>query len=163
MSHARILAAVFSVLLVFSAACAVTPTDPAHIYIVRHAEKLAGDDPALSEAGKTRAQALANLLAERGLTRIFSTDTLRTRSTASPLAARLGIPVEIYDHRTPGELAERIRDSGESVLIVGHSNTIAGLAAAFDVDPGPEVGDEEYDRLYDIALAKPTRVDIRRY
>ncbi|MBW3567385.1 MAG: histidine phosphatase family protein [Proteobacteria bacterium] len=163
MSHARILAVLFSGLLMFSAACAVTPVEPAHIYIVRHAEKLAGDDPALSEAGKARARALAGLLAERGVTRIFSTDTLRTRSTAAPLAARLGVPVEIYDHKTPVELAEQVRDSGESVLIVGHSNTIAGLAAAFGADAGPEVRDDEYDRLYDIALAEPVRVDIRCY
>ena len=41
--------------------------------------------------------------------------------------------------------------------------TIAGLAAAFGVDSDPAVGNEEYDRLYDIALAEPARVEIRRY
>jgi len=145
------------------AACAVTPAAP-HVYVVRHAEKMSGDDPALSEMGIARAEALANLLAERNITRIFSTDTHRTRGTAAPLAARLGIQTEIYDHRAPEQLAARIRESGETVLVVGHSNTIAGIAATFGVDAGSAVEEDEYDRLYVIRLA-PSEVhgEIRWY
>lgn len=144
------------------AGCAVAPPAPQQVWIVRHAEKQAGDDPALTPAGEARAQALAQL---RFIPqRVFSTDTRRTRSTALPTASRWQLPVEIYDHRDPAALAARVLESGENTLIVGHSNTIAGLAAAFGVDPGREVRENEYDRLYVITLRPEGAIgEIRRY
>jgi len=48
-------------------------------YLVRHAEKeLDGDDPALSDAGYARADALAGVLRDVTLAAIYSTDTRRT-------------------------------------------------------------------------------------
>ncbi|HEX6929625.1 MAG TPA: histidine phosphatase family protein [Gammaproteobacteria bacterium] len=152
-------------LLALLPACAVHAPDAVPtVYIVRHAEKADGKDPALSTAGAARAGALAARLEGAGVTRIFSTDTLRTRSTAAPLAERLGLITEIYDHRQPAKLVESIRSSGETVLVVGHSNTIAQIATAFGVDAGPAVRDDEYDRLYVIALdAGGPAVQILRY
>lgn len=143
--------AIVAALLLFTAsACSVTPPAHPQVWIVRHAEKLPGDDPALSPAGLARAEELARKI--QHVDAIYSTDTRRTRSTAAPLATRLGQEIEIYDHRDPAALAARVRESGQSALIVGHSNTIADLAAAFGVDPGPEVRENEYDRLYLITL-----------
>ena len=158
-------AVVVALLAIAASACSIAPSAPpaaAKAWIVRHAEKLPGDDPALSPAGVARAQELAReiLLVDA----IYSTDTLRTRSTAKPLADRLGLEIETYDHRDPAGLAERVRASGESVLIVGHSNTITGLAAAFGIDPGPEVREDEFDRLYVITLTPEGATgEIRRY
>lgn len=158
--------AIVAVLLSIAAsACGVAPsTPPAHpqVWIVRHAEKLPGDDPALSPAGLARARDLAREI--HLVDAIYSTDTRRTRSTAAPLAEKLGVEIQIYDHRDAAALAERIRASGQSALIVGHSNTIAELAAMFGVDPGKEVRDNEYDRLYLITLdPRGTKGEIRRY
>ena len=151
-----------AIVLAVLTACTATPEVPQRIWIARHAEKLPGDDPALSPAGLARAQELAREI--RHVDAIYSTDTLRTRSTAAPLAKRLGQDVQLYDHRDPAALAERIRASGQSALIVGHSNTIAGLAAAFGVDPGKEVRENEYDRLYIITLdPQGAKGEIRRY
>lgn len=134
------------------------------VYIVRHAEKLAGDDPPLSPPGVERAHALAGALSGAGITRIFSTDTRRTRATAAPLAHALGITPEIYSASAADALAAEIAASRQTVLIVGHSNTIAQMAAAFGVDPGTPVDEAtEYDRLYVITLNDAPRVEIRRY
>lgn len=163
----RLFAITALVATLVASACAPVPIEPLavpRVFIVRHAEKLPGPDPALSEAGQVRALALARLLDEAGITRIFSTDTRRTRSTANPLAQRLGLAIEIYDHREQRALAERIRSSGETVLVVGHSNTIGELAVAFGIEPGSAVSDDEYDRLYVIRLAEPGVVgEIRRF
>ena len=134
---------------------------PATVYIVRHAEKGDGQDPSLTAAGEARARALLDqvLLPHH----IYSTDTVRTRSTAQPLAERHGIPVDIYDHRDPEGLAARVQAHGGTTLIVGHSNTIAELAAAFGAEPGEPVGEDEYDRLYVIRLTEPVSGEIRRY
>ncbi len=150
------------------AACTFTFTAPSaapQVFIVRHAEKVSGPDPELSAAGKARARALANRLEAEGITRIFSTDTRRTRDTAAPLAARLGLDVEIYDPRRDRELAALIRNSGETVLVVGHSNTVGGLVALFGIAPGEPIDEAtEYDRLYVITLAgDEVRGEIRRY
>ena len=150
--------------VVLLASCASSSPESREVWVVRHAEKLGGDDPALTPAGEERARALRDIDGIERVTRIFSTDTTRTRTTAQPLAQKLNLPVEIYDHREPGALAERVLASGESVLIVGHSNTIREIAEEFGVAGGAEVRDDEYDRIYRITIDGSQRhVEIGRY
>lgn len=154
--------------LLLGTACSPAPTAPetteSKVFVVRHAEKLGGHDPALSAAGQARAAALADLLATERIVRIFSTDTRRTRQTAAPLAERLRLQVELYDHRNQAGLAWMLRQTNGNALVVGHSNTIAETVAALAAAPGPAVADNEYDRLYVVTLAKDgTRAEIRRY
>lgn len=152
------------VMLALVAGCAdemITPPHPATVYIVRHAEKAEGADPALTAAGQARAEALADQFLV--VDHVYSTDTLRTRSTAAPTASRHGKPVQIYDHREPAALVARVRSHGGTTLIVGHSNTIADIAARFGADPGEPVSENEFDRLYVIWLSEPVRSEIRRY
>lgn len=74
--------------------------EPTFIYLVRHAEKgAAGQDPALTAQGKARARNIATILQKAGIGSIFSSDTIRTRQTAAPLAQRSGLTVEEYDAR----------------------------------------------------------------
>jgi phosphohistidine phosphatase SixA len=123
-------------------------------FLVRHAEKdpAGGADPALTAAGRERAEKLATLLADQGILRILTTDTRRARETAAPLAARLGLTPERYDHRRLADLAAELRSRGERVLVVGHSNTTGELAALFGGDSGGPIADDEYDRLYRVTL-----------
>jgi len=44
------------------------------IFIVRHAEKTGGDDPELSEAGRARAESLATVLKDAGITAIYNSE-----------------------------------------------------------------------------------------
>ena len=146
------------------AACASVPeSDSETIYLVRHAEKVTGDalsalpdpsDPPLTEAGAERAALLAERLSNAGIERVWSTDTIRTRETAQPLADRLGLAVELYDASDLVAFAAALKEDGRTVLVVGHSNTTPGLAEALGSDPGaPIVEATEYDRLYVIDVA----------
>jgi broad specificity phosphatase PhoE len=134
------------------------------VYVVRHAEKAnAGIDAAtmqkttdvpLTLEGEERALKLKEILGSKNVKHIYSTNTLRTTSTARPLKELyLGMPIHIYSSK-PDSLDAFISGIKSikkgDVLIVGHSNTIDDIAnklAGKTVVPG-DLKDSEYDNLY---------------
>lgn len=132
----------------------VTPVTPAPktdgVFLVRHAEKTTDKtDPALTAEGALRAEALADRLADEGITQIHSSDYVRTRATAAPLAKRLGLDVAIYDLRDLPAMAAKLKTIPGRHLVVGHSNTTPQLTELLGGDGGePIVEATEYDRLY---------------
>jgi len=104
------------------------------IILVRHAEKDASEtadknDPVLTVEGKQRAERLAKVIKKYKPGAIYSTDLKRTRETAAPMAARRKLQVQTYDARKPAELIDTIMKSRtKRFLVVGHSNTVPGLA-----------------------------------
>ncbi|MBQ5948865.1 histidine phosphatase family protein [Massilia sp. ST3] len=138
--------------------------EPTIIYLVRHGEKAAvGQDPELTPQGQARARNIATILGRAGITAIFSTPYARTQQTAKPLAASLALEVQSYDPRAPKALVEKVRTIQGPVLVVGHSNTLGELVTLFGGAPGTEIGDDEYDRLYQLigAEGKVTTVMLR--
>jgi 2,3-bisphosphoglycerate-dependent phosphoglycerate mutase len=133
----------------------------AAVFVVRHAEKQseANDrDVPLSEAGRARAKRLASMLRDAGIVTIYSTDTVRTRTTAEPLASASKISPVLYDSSGPEglkTLADRIlrEHRGNNVLVVGHSNTIAPLVEALGCKESVTVGAQEYDGLWIVVPA----------
>ncbi|TXS92896.1 histidine phosphatase family protein [Parahaliea maris] len=127
---------------------------PLQVFLVRHAEKVdASSDPALSEAGLQRAQALAHTLRDAAIEHIHSSDYIRTRDTAAPLAELLGQEVSLYDVEALPDLAEALRTAGGRHLVVGHSDTTPELVTLLGGEPGPEINEaSEYDRLYLLAI-----------
>jgi phosphohistidine phosphatase SixA len=128
---------------------AATQDGDATIILVRHAEKVDDSrDPELSAAGHERAALLAEMLADAGVTKIVSTDFIRTRDTVGPLAAELGLDVELYDPRDlPGTAAD-LKLWGGTTLVSGHSNTTPALVQALGGDPRDPIDESEYDRMY---------------
>ncbi len=125
--------------------------EPSAIYLVRHGEKASvGKDPALTPQGQTRAQNIAAILHRTGIQTIFSTPTARTLQTAQPLACQLGLQVGQYDPALPKALVDKVKMLHGSVLVVGHSNTLPELVRLFGGEPGPDIADDEYDRLYQL-------------
>ena len=130
------------------------------VILVRHAEKVdASADPLLSEAGQARAQALAAVTAEAGLTHAYSTPLQRTRLTATPAAEAEGLTVQVLDLSGGGaahiaRTVETLRGLGadDVALVVGHSNTVPAIARALGVAGVADMSDCEYDRLYVIEL-----------
>jgi probable phosphoglycerate mutase len=123
------------------------------IYLVRHAEKLDDSrDPPLSDAGTARAEELARVLGDAGLTHVWSTDFNRTRSTAAPAAARAGLQVEVYDPSKAGEFVEQLKRTPGRHLVVGHSNTTPALVELLGGAAGAAMTDTEYDRLYVVVV-----------
>ncbi|HEY0504961.1 MAG TPA: phosphoglycerate mutase family protein [Lysobacter sp.] len=132
--------------------------DPAMTFvIVRHAEKAAdgSDDPPLTDAGRARARALAQRLSPVPVIAVYTTAFQRTRQTATPTAQEHGLPLITYDAKqAASEFAAQLRQrhAGQTVLVVGHSNTVPGIAAALcgcDVAPMSEA---EYDRLTTVRI-----------
>ncbi|MEQ9315259.1 MAG: phosphoglycerate mutase family protein [Henriciella sp.] len=137
------------------------------LYLVRHAEKVLDvDNPPLTPEGEQRAAKLADLLEDAGIEHIYSTDYLRTETTAAPLAVRLDMPIEFYDPDETDVFVEKLIQRAETALIVGHSNTTPELVDALGGDGGePIVEATEYDRLYVLTGvgAEEVITEIRRY
>lgn len=124
---------------------------PSLVVLVRHAEKAEApaDDPPLSRQGEARARALARTLADAGITHIHSSDTRRTRDTAAPLAAALGLEIELYDPRDLPAMADRLRALPGRHVVVGHSNTTDVLSGLLGGATFGEIVEAwEYNRLY---------------
>lgn len=135
-----------------------TKHEPKTIYVVRHAEKmLSGDDPTLSVAGTVRSKKLAEILADKQIEHVFSTDFIRTRATAQPLIENTpGLALEIYEVRKHDDLVEELRKRKGNILVVGHSNTIHHVVNYFvqDDEKYPELEDPEYSYIFEVSLEK---------
>jgi broad specificity phosphatase PhoE len=129
------------------------------VILVRHAEKDAagGSDPALSEAGRERARALARELADDSVTAIVVTPFARTNETAAPLARTRNVTPHVVP--VAGELSAHVAaavaavraHAGGKVLVVGHSNTVPALIAALG-GPAVTITDAEYANFFTIIL-----------
>jgi broad specificity phosphatase PhoE len=121
---------IFAVILILLCFIAVVPGQKKTIILVRHAEKVdASQDPELSPDGKQRAERLMRIVKKYRPGAIYSTDFKRTRGTAAPMASRRKLQIETYDARKPADLIDAImRSRTKRFMIVGHSNTVPGLA-----------------------------------
>ena len=140
------------------------------VYLVRHAEKAAepAADPSLTAAGQARAQALAASLADAGVRSILTTQLLRTRETARPLAERLGLTPLVVgvsgaarDHAMAVAAAVRAQADG-SVLVVGHSNTVPLIIEALGGPAMPAICDAAYANLYVLQLTGDGKATLAR-
>ena len=125
------------------------------IFLVRHAEKGYGSDPTLTFQGVKRAQLLAHIFKELPLDAVFATEYKRTQETAQPAAREKGLEVELYegDELTTFALRLRRKYRGQSVLVVGHSNTTPDLVNRLVADGVLERIDErDYSNFYIVAI-----------
>jgi len=137
--------------LTFSA-CAQT------FYVVRHAEKevsdstatMMGSNPPLSEAGKQRAEALKELLKTEKIGYVFSTNTIRTLSTAEPVKNYFHLATEIYQSVPDEMLISHLLSLKKNVLIIGHSNTVDDVVNKLcgSVKISSDLPDGAYDNLF---------------
>ncbi|MEW5852512.1 MAG: phosphoglycerate mutase family protein [Myxococcota bacterium] len=121
------------------------------VILVRHAEKVdQSKDAALSETGKQRAQRLAQLLARTGVTHVFTSEYIRTRTTAEPLARAAKVTPVVVSAADEAALVKQIRALPHDavVLVVGHSNTLPGLLKALGHRGEVTIADDEYGRVF---------------
>ncbi|MBS1792060.1 MAG: histidine phosphatase family protein [Acidobacteria bacterium] len=136
------------------------------VYLVRHAEKAAAPaaDPPLTEAGTKRAEELARTLSKAGIKTICTSQFLRTKQTAEPLAKLLGItntviPVKMDTMNSRAlspqylkDISDLVASSAGDVLIVGHSNTVPELIKVLGGDIVPTIDDATYDDLFVVTV-----------
>jgi len=144
------------------------------VILVRHAEDAPPPtaDPQLTAVGRARADSLAHALRAAGVSAVYATQYARTRDTAEPLAAAIGVPVRILSVSSATirqhirETVETVRreHAGQTVAIVGHSNTVPMLIQAFggaEVTPIPE---GEHNGFYVLILdGERVRTIVARY
>jgi broad specificity phosphatase PhoE len=134
------------------------------VILVRHAERAGGmsADAALSGAGRCRAEALARMLADAGVTHIYTSEVARTQQTAAPLAKRLAIRPEAIPAKDVGALVAKLRADppGGVALVVGHGDTLPEIVRRLGGGTVPPVGDAEYDRLLVVTLGGGNQASV---
>lgn len=131
------------------------PGDSFTLYLVRHAEKQTDteSDPGLTETGKNRAEQLATWLQDKDIEDTWSSDYRRSRDTAGPLLARMGLELRLYDPRHLPALVAELLDNRRNALIVGHSNTTPELARLLCQCVIAAMDESEYDRLIVVSIS----------
>lgn len=124
-------------------------------YVVRHGEKVDNSaNPQLSGLGKERAENLKKELFDKGISAIYSTNYLRTKNTAQPLADARGILTQIYAASPADSMRvfiEKLKQlKGKNVLVVGHSNTTKYVVnGLFERDTlTNDIPDNDFDNMY---------------
>lgn len=142
--------------------CATPALAQKTIFLVRHAERAdAGGnatmaaDPDLSDAGRARAASLATVLADAGVTAIFTTELKRTQQTAAPLGKASGVIPTTVKATDTASLIAQITASKGNVLVVGHSNTVPAIVKALGVTTPVAIGDNQFDHLF-LVTATPS-------
>lgn len=131
--------------------------------LVRHAEKDYGDDPILTPDGEARAEKLKMMLERVELDAVYSTNTKRTMSTARPSAEFHDLKIREYQALDLNTLASLLksRHRGETVLVVGHSNTTPALASLLDKEEDyPRFSELDYTNYYIVTIPPKGRTRV---
>ena len=147
-----------------AASCALAMQVSANtIYLVRHAEKQDDSkDPALSECGQKRAQALAALFADIPLAAVYATPYQRTQQTAAAVANNKKLQVQQYDARKPALLQQQLQAYAQPVLVVGHSNTVPELVKLLSGIEVAPLTEQQYNLLYQVKLGQHGSVTLQQ-
>ncbi len=147
--------------LVFSAnAQTIEFGSKAKVYLVRHAEKEAGDDPLLTSAGNKRAGDLMRALEGKKIRRIYVTEYRRAQNTGDSLRIQQGIDTVYYGSDTScTDLINKLkthRDVNDAILIIGHSNTIPLVIRKLGIDNYPKdyIPSNDFDDLFLLSFKK---------
>jgi phosphohistidine phosphatase SixA len=127
------------------------------IFVVRHAERAREGPEAdipLSKLGAEHAARLAEILKNAGVTAVYATDTTRARQTAEPLAQALKLSIKTYDTQKGDMTAAlfvaklKIDERNGVILVVGHSNTVPDVIAAYGATEPVRIGPDDYGDLF---------------
>jgi len=138
------------------------------VILLRHAEKDLSDaddpNPGLSAEGKLRAQRLIQVINKYQPDAIYSSNYIRTRATAAPLARRRNMMIQIYDPRNLNQMNDLILSGKiKRIVVVGHNNTTPVLAnLLIKQDKYKNLDESEYDKIWVIRIkrnkTKPNKI-----
>jgi len=158
---------VFATVMFSQPAVAQDEFKPITVYLIRHAEREQEpkQDPPLSKDGVARSQALARLLSSAGIKAILTSQYTRTKQTAEPIATKLGLTVTQFTLKinpsntrqiaaeSTAEVTNKILErSGESVLVIGHSNSIPDVIKMLGGDVVPTIDERKFDDLFIVTV-----------
>ena len=129
-------------------------------YIVRHAEKDTGNNPAISTLGKERAADLYRKLKGKKIDLIMVTQYRRTGMTGDSLRIYKKIDSIHYAADATGEMFSKkistLSARYKNILVIGHSNTVPTIIRQAGVKSFMlnELPDNEYDNLFIVKTKK---------
>jgi len=144
---------------VFSTGVSAVDQSGMTLILVRHAEKKIvppeNKDPDLSPEGLARAEELARMFGDSGITAIYATQYKRTQQAVKPLADKLNLPVTQVEATATAELVKqlRARPAGQVIFIAGHNNTVPEIIAELGGSRFPIIPETEYNNLYVLTLS----------
>jgi len=138
--------------------------DERAIYIVRHGEKkVEKEDPALSEKGERRALKLKEILQEKDIKAVYSSDTRRTRHTIIPFADEEGLYLQIYDTGDHGTLVSKLQKEEDNVVVIGHSNTVHHIVnLLIGRTIMEEIDESDYDNIFIVYINEDGKTRLER-
>jgi broad specificity phosphatase PhoE len=112
-----------------------------------------------------RSQELVRLLSGAGIKAIYTSQFKRTKQTAEPLAAKLGLTattitlkpnlsdLRLISEESTAETVNKILSApGENVLLVGHSNSIPDVIKMLGGDVFPTIDERKFDDLFIVTV-----------
>ena len=158
-------------------ALAQSESKPTTVIFVRHAEKQDGPgaDPPLSPDGQSRATNLAKMLSTAGIRAIYTSQYQRTKETARLTAEMAGLtPLEIRVEPDPNDrrklspayvnamLEEITKHAGETILVVGHTNTIGELIQAIGGGSISQIPESDYGNIFILTVVAKGKGHVTR-
>ena len=150
---------------------------PITVFVVRHAEKAnePKQDPPLTKEGVARSQKLARVLEDKNIKAIYTSQFIRTKQTAEPLAAKSGATVipltlkpnpsnlRLISEESTAELINMIMQRpGESVLVIGHSNWIPDVIRMLGGDTRVTVDEQKFDDLFVVTVSAKGKAKVEQ-
>jgi len=148
-------------LFTFTASDAAAQHRNLTVILLRHAEKDASPtadkvNPELSAEGKLRAQKLVKIVGKYKPDAVYSSDFIRTKGTAAPLAEKRKLNVEVYNHRDLKALADLIMSGKiKRLVVVGHNTTTPALVnMLIGEEKYKALAESEYDKIFVVKIKK---------
>lgn len=117
---------------------------PTTLVLLRHLHKTDGEDPGLSECGQAQAVLLRARFHTSQFDEVWHSNVRRTRQTAEALPSRA---LQAYDPREAVQTTLN-RFTGDTVALVGHSNTIPAFIQALIPSQNLSLAEQDYGDLF---------------
>ena len=134
-------------------------------YLIRHSEKDRTDaknaNPKLNEEGLERAKKWNDVFSNIEFDAIYSTRYNRTLETATPTAEKQNLDIQFYNPRKMYDAKFQKETKGQTVLIVGHSNTTPFFVnKILKEEKFDEMDDDNNSNLYIVTVTKDARTCV---
>jgi len=135
------------------------------VFVLRHADRKPDPADDLTPAGVKRAELLARMLAETGVSVAYCSEAARAHQTLEPLRERLGNnltikEISITELGADGHVQKIVQSvksqpPSTTIVVVSHSNTVGPIVKGLGGGTIDPIGDSEFDKLF-IAFIRPT-------
>ena len=153
------------ILTILFLSCNLKVDDCVEVYLIRHAEKDRSDplnkNPHLNEKGIERSLLWNGYFENKEVNSIYSTNYNRTIETVLPVSIAKGIKPIIYSASNINYESFLKKEKGNTVIVVGHSNTIPGFVnKLIEDDYYKQINDTVNSNLY---IVKKCSEEISHY